>query len=147
MKIKNKLINHLLLNGKKETGEKNLLKSLKELQKNSNKNSNNIFQLALIHSTPIFKLHKITNKHKKKKSEKFKEIPGLVKNKNIRTSLAIKFILINAKKKEGSLNFPKKFNKEILSNAENQGFSIQIKNNLQKDVLKKKRYFLYYKWN
>ena len=90
---------------------------------------------------------KATKKKTTRKSEKFKEIPGLVKNKNIRTSLAIKFILINAKKKEGSLNFPKKFNKEILSNAENQESSIQVKNNLQKDVLKKKRYFLYYKWN
>ena len=60
MEIKNKLLNHLTLSGKKETGEKNLIKSVKKLQKNSFKNSKKIFQLALINSTPIFKLHKIT---------------------------------------------------------------------------------------
>ena len=148
MKIKNKLVSHLLLNGKKETGEINLLKSIKELQKNSNKKSNEIFQLALIYSTPIFKLHKITNKRKKKKkSAKFREIPGFIKNKNIRTSLAIKFILLNTKNKEETLNFSIKFSKEILLNAKNKGSSIKTKNNLQKDVLTKKRYFLYYQWN
>ena len=145
MKIKNKLINHFILNGKKETGEKNLLKSIKELQKNSTKKSNSIFQLALIYSTPIFKLHRIKKRKKKNTTEKFREIPGFIKNKNARTSLAIKFIILNIKKKNES--FYKKFNKEILLNAKNKGVSIEIKNDLQKSVLTKKRYFLYYRWN
>lgn len=144
MQIKTKLINHLMLNGKKETGEKNLLKSIKELQKNSNKRSNGIVQLALIHSTPVFKLHRIKNKNRKK-NNKFREIPGFIKNKEARTSRAIKFILLNTKKKGES--FVKKFNKEIFKNAQIKGISIETKNELQKSVLTKKHFFLYYRWN
>ena len=146
MKIKTKLINHLMGNGKKETGEKNLLKSVKELQKNSFKKFNGILKLALIYSTPIFKLHKIKiKKRKKNRTKKFREIPGFIKNKTARTSLAIKFILINTKKKGTS--FPKKFYKEILLNAKNKGTSIQTKNDLQKNVIAKKHFFIYYRWN
>jgi len=146
MKIENKLINHLMLSGKKETGEKNLLKSIKELQKNSRKKSNGIFQLAFIYSTPIFKLHRIKNKNRKKnKSNKFREIPGFIKNKEARISLAIKFILFNTKKRGES--FYKKFKKEVLLNAKNKGNSIETKNELQKSVLTKKHFFLYYRWN
>jgi ribosomal protein S7 len=146
MRIKTKLINHLTLNGKKEVGEKNLLKSIKELQKSSIKKSDTIFQLALINSTPIFKLHRIRNKKiKKNKTNKFREIPGFIKNKNTRTSLAIKFILLNAKHKGEP--FYKNFYKEILLNAAHKGTSIQTKNDLQKNVITKKHYFRYYRWN
>lgn len=144
MQIKTKLVNHLMVNGKKETGEKNLLKSVKELQKSSNKKSSRVFQLAMLYSTPIFKLHKIRNK-KRKKANKFREIPGFIKNKQARTSLAIKFILLNTKKK--GEHFFKKFNKEILLNATNQGLSIEIKNELQKNILTKRHFFKYYRWN
>ena len=83
MKIKNKLVNHITLSGKKETSEKNLLKSFKELQKNSFKKLNNIIQLALIYTMPLFKLHVIKNKKRKKsKKKKNREIPGFIKSKN-----------------------------------------------------------------
>ena len=146
MIIKTKLINHLTLNGKKEVGEKNLLKSVKELQKNSNKKSDTILQLALIKATPIFKLHRIKNKKRKKsKGNQFREIPGFIKNKNSRTSLAIKFILLHSKNKGDS--FYKKLNNEIILNAKNKGTSIQTKNDLQKNVVTKKHFFRYYRWS
>jgi len=68
LEIKNKLINHIMVNGNKKTSEKILLKSFKNLQKDSQKQSKKIFQLAIINSTPIFKLHihKIKKKRKKK---------------------------------------------------------------------------------
>ena len=56
MIIKNKLINHLTLNGKKKTSEIILLKSLKFLQKNSNKKSKKLIQLAITTTYPTFKL-------------------------------------------------------------------------------------------
>jgi ribosomal protein S7 len=146
MKIKIKLINLLTLSGKKEVGEKNLLKSIKELQKNSNKKYSEILHLALIFSSPIFKLHKIKNKKiKKNRNKKFKEIPGFIKNKHSRISLAIKFILFSIKNK--SETFYKKFNKEILLNATQNGNTIQVKNELQKSILTKKYYFRYYRWS
>jgi ribosomal protein S7 len=146
MKIKTKLINLLTLNGKKEVGEKNLLKSIKELQKNSNKKYSEILHLALIYATPIFKLHRIKNKKiKKNRNKKFKEIPGFIKNKNSRISLAIKFILLSIRNK--SETFYKKFNKEILLNAIENGNTLQVKNELQKSILIKKHYFRYYRWS
>lgn len=146
MEIKNKLLNHLTLNGKKETGEKNLIKSIKKIQKNSLKSSEKIFQLALIYSTPIFKLHKIKNKKKKKRASRFKEIPGFINNKSSRTSMAIKFIVNSIKKNNLSQSFYLKLNAEILDCAKNKSISVEVKKNLQKDILTKKRYFLYYRW-
>ena len=143
MKIKNKLINQITINGKKEISEKILIKSLKELQKNSTKKYKNIIQLVLIHTKPIFKLHIIKNKKRKKK--RVKEIPGFIKNKSSRISLSMKFILQNIKK--GNNTFYKKLWKEILLDAKNQGNSIQTKMELQKEILTKKHYFRYYRWN
>lgn len=42
IEIKNKLINHLMVNGEKKTSEKILIKSLKELQKDSQKQSKKV---------------------------------------------------------------------------------------------------------
>ncbi len=147
MKIKTKLINHLTLNGKKETGERNFLESVKELQKNSTKRSSKIFQLALVHSTPIFKLHKIKLKKKKKsKNNRFREIPGFLKNRTSRISLALKFILKNAKKNLEHFNYNQNLSKEILICSKNKGESVRIKSELQKSVLSKKHFFKYYRW-
>lgn len=131
--------------GRKETGEKILLKSVKELQKDSNKDSNKIYQLGICYSTPIFRTHKIRNKNKKKRSKNFKEIPGFIKNKQFRNSMAIKLILKNAKKK-GELLY-KRLNKEVTASSQNKSNTIQLKTELQKNVLLNKRLFLYYRWN
>lgn len=147
MKIKSKLINHLTLNGKKETSEKNLLKSVKELQKNSKKRFSKVFQLALIHSTPIFKLHKIKLKKKKKsKNNRFREIPGFLKTRTSRISLALKFILKNSKKNTEYSNYSQSLSKEILICSKNKGESVRTKSELQKNVLAKKHFFRYYRW-
>ena len=142
-KIKNKIINHLMLNGKKKTGEKILLKSFKELQKSSKKRSKKLIELAIIFSTPIFKIHKITNKKRKKK--KIREIPTLITAKKARISLAIKFILNTLKSKQSN-GFYTEFKKEILLNVKNEGAAIQIKNEVQKQVVLKKHFFSYYRW-
>lgn len=145
IEIKNKLINHIMVNGSKKTSEKILLKSLKELQKESTKQSQKIIQLALIQSTPTFKLHKISNKKRKKRNKKVREIPAFIPRQINRTSLAIKFILSSAvKKKLNNLN--QKLTNEILLTAQSKSNSIELKNELQKQVLSKKRFFTYYRW-
>lgn len=147
MKIKTKFINHLTLNGKKATGEKNLLKSVKELQKNSTKRCSKVFQLALIHSTPIFKLHKIKLKKKKKnKNNRFREIPGFLKNRTSRISLALKLILKNSKQNLEHSKYSRSLSKEILICSKNKGESVRTKNELQKSILSKKHFFRYYRW-
>ena len=98
IEIRNKIINHLIVSGKKETGEKVLLKSFKEIQKDSKKRSQELVKLGIIYSTPTFKLHRIENKKQKKRNKKVREIPAFINDKTARISLAIKFILATLKK-------------------------------------------------
>jgi small subunit ribosomal protein S7 len=141
--IKSKIINHLMLDGRKKTSEKILLKSFKELQKYSKKQPKKLVELAIIFSTPIFKIHKIMNKKRKKKN--IKEIPTLITTKKARISLAIKFIL-NTLKNKRSNSFYLEFHKEILTHMKNEGSAIQVKNETQKQALLKKHFFSYYRW-
>ena len=135
--IKKKIINHLIIAGKKNTIEKILLKSIKELQKFSNKQSEKLIQLVIMLAMPVFKIFKRINKKRKKKI--FKEIPTVILTKSAKISLAIKFILANFKEKKFDANFKT----EILLNM---GSSIQLKNKTQKFVLLKRFFFSYYKW-
>lgn len=146
MEIKKKIINHLMKKGGKKTSEKILLQSLKELQKESFKQTKHVIKLALVSSMPLFKLTVI--KYKKKKKATIKEIPSFITNNQSRVSLTIKFIL-NVIKKKKSKNFYNKFYTEILLHSQHKGETIELKNELQKKVLllkKKKRYFHSYKW-
>jgi ribosomal protein S7 len=142
--IKNKIVSHLLVNGEKKTSENSLLKSFKELQKDSNKSSKKLVQLAIMYSLPIFKLHKMTQKKKRRKT--VKEIPAFILNEKARVSLAIKFIIASVKKKTAG-NFYVKLKQEILLNSQNKGGATDVKNELQKQVLVKKRLFRFYRWH
>jgi ribosomal protein S7 len=143
--IKNKIISLLMLDGKKKTGEKIILKSLKEIQKNSSKSLKKIIQLALIYTLPTFKIHEISNKKQKKRKNKIKKVPAFIPQTKTKISLAIKIILTSTKKNV-SKTFNRKLNQEILLNAKNKGFAINIKNELQQQVLINKHYLSYYRW-
>lgn len=142
IKLKNKIINHLISNGKKEISEKILLKSFKELQKSSKKQPEKLIKLALIFSTPVFKIYKITNKKRKKK---IKEVPTIINTKKARISLAIKFILTTLKTKKSNYFYIKLHN-EIFLTLKNEGSAIQIKNKIQKQALLNKHFFYFYRW-
>lgn len=142
---KNKIIANIMNNGSKKTSESILFKSFKKLQKTSKKQSKKVFQLAIINSTPVFKLHKIENKKQRKKNRKVREIPAFISNLNSRTSIAIKFILSSIEQKK-SKKFYKQLNQEVLTTAQSKGNSIERKNTLQKQVLLKKHLFKYFRW-
>jgi ribosomal protein S7 len=143
--IKNKIINLIMLNGEKKTSEKVLISSFKELQKNSKKQSKKLIQLAIIFSTPIFKLHKISNKKQKKRNKKIREIPAFMSKPMSRISKAIKLILSSAITNKDYM-FYKKLKQEILLASQSKGIAIELKNNIQKQVLLKKYLFKYYRW-
>lgn len=130
-------------NGEKKTSEKLLLQSVKELQKNSSKETKTLIKLALLNTTPVLKLNVIKNK-KRKGKKKTKIIPSFIPNNRARISKAIKFILEAIKKKPG--NFYTKFNKELLLNSQNLGDAVQIKNDNQKQALIHKRYLTFFRW-
>jgi ribosomal protein S7 len=144
LEIKDKIISHLLVNGEKKTSENSLLKSFKELQKQSNKSTKKLVQLAIMYSLPIFKLHKMTQKKKRKKQ--VREIPAFILNEKARISLAIKFIIASVKKKTAD-HFHVKLKHEILLNSQNKGDAASVKSELQKQVLLKKRFFRFYRWH
>lgn len=140
--VKNKIINHLISDGKKNISEKLLLKAIKELQKTSLKQSEKLINLAIILSIPVFKVHKMVKKTKKKK---IREIPVIISSKKARISSSIKFIL-NALKEKSLKHFYIKFYQEIVSNTKNESLAILNKNKIQKSALLKKHFFYYYRW-
>lgn len=101
--------------------------------------------MAITNSTPTFRVHKITNNKQKKRNKKVREIPAFIAKTAARTSLAIKFILASAEKKKSS-KFRTKLKHEILLTAQSKGTSVELKNELQKQVLLKKHFFTYYRW-
>ena len=140
--IKNKITNHLILNGKKEISEIILLKTCKELQKTVIKPSKQLIHLAVIFSMPVFRVYQVTKKAKKKK---IKQIPIIISDKKARVSLSIKFILTHLKNKNLKY-FYVKFYQEIILNAKMESSSVQIKKKIQNEALLKKHFFHYYRW-
>jgi len=143
--INTKLINHLVINGKKNKSEKILSKSMKTLQIISKKSSKKLVQLALVSSTPIFKINKITQKKRKKKKQKTKIIPAFISNKISRISFAIKFIILTAKKKNKPLF--SELSEEILLSSQAKSFAIELKKETQKQVFLNRHLFKYYRWH
>lgn len=134
-----KILNLLIINGKKKTSEHILIKVLKNIQKLSNKQSKKIVKLALIFSTPFFKIHKIINNKRKY----IKQIPTIIINEKARISLAIKFILKSIDDKKFN-SFHVNLYENILLTAKNQGLITQKKNEFQKQVLLLKKHFLFF---
>ena len=142
MQIKDKLVNFLMINGNKKTSEKLLIKSFKKLQKDSQKQSSKLVQLALINSTPILKLH--VHKIKKKRKKKIKEIPVFISNINHRTSSAIKLIISNKNNKTNK--FFNELKEEILLASQKKGLGIETKANTQKQIVVLKKKNFSFKW-
>lgn len=142
-KIKLKLINHLLKNGNKQTCENILLKSLKNIQKDSLKSYKKVLKIAITNSASIFRIIKLKQKKRKKKS--VKEIPAFILNNFERISWSLKVILTYSKKQNAN-NFYKKLKQEIIINSKNKGNSVDQKTDLHKQILPKKRLLLYFRW-
>jgi ribosomal protein S7 len=134
-----------MFSGKKKTSEKLLLKSVKELNKSSKKQIKKLVQLSIIYTTPIFKLHISTNKKQKKRNRKIRILPSFVPQTQIRTSLALRFILANIKKKSNT-QFYQSLKQAILQTSKQEKSIIEMKNEIQKKALLNKRYFRYYRW-
>ena len=71
--LKNKIVNTLMKSGKKTTGEKILLKSLKSLQKSTDKNFKTLLHSAVVNSTSAFKINEQAVKKGKRKSNKLSQ--------------------------------------------------------------------------
>jgi small subunit ribosomal protein S7 len=142
--LKNKVLNTLMLSGKKTTCEKVVLKSVKRLQKSTMKKSRNLIQLAVINSTPTFKLNEQAVKKGKRKATK--DVPSFILSDSLRIMMSLKFLKEVASKNRGSVDFYQSLAKEVLSSSFYKSQSVDKKNELQKQVLVNKRYLSQFRW-
>lgn len=120
-KLKSKLYNNLMLNGKKNKCEKLIKNSVKIFQKSNKKNHKTIFKNSIIKLTPIIKLCEIKNKKKRKKKKKI--FPYII-NKKIRISLGIKELIKNIKKPL-YLNLFKEIENQLINESETLNSQIE----------------------
>ena len=132
-------INHTLQKGKKQTSEKILKSTVKSIQKSEKKSHNEIFKIAIFNSLPKFKILKL------KRRKSLLEIPTYLSTYNYRAAWGIKYI---TKGLNSNYIFCKQQLKNgILSNASSSTIQIvKLKDEIQKNVLKKKKYFKHYRW-
>ena len=142
--LKAKIINVLMLSGKKSTGEKILLKSAKKLQKLTNKHFKTLIQMAIINSTSTFKLNEQIVKKGKRKS--VRSVPSFVATDQFRVMLSLKLIKNASVKGKGSNEFYESLANEILQASSLKGQSINTKTDLQKQILANKRYLAKFYW-
>jgi ribosomal protein S7 len=143
-KLKEKIINTLMLCGQKKTGEKILIKTIKRLQKSTVKKSKSLLHVSVINATPTFKFNEQIMKRGKRKA--VKSIPYFITNDTKRIVLALKTIKLTSSKNKDSISFISKFTKEILETSSLKSLSIEHKNDLQKQVLSTKRYLHKFRW-
>ena len=136
-----KLINYLLINGKKNLSENIFLKISKELNKISKKSFKKIIKLSFIKFIFLFKTNKVllntNNIYNKKK------ISIINKNK-IRISFAIKFVIKYFENKKSQI-FYKIFSNEIFLILKNLSFIEKEKKSAQETIFLKKHILLFYR--
>src|SRR5210317_1062749 len=89
--LKKKIINTLMKSGKKTTGEKILLKSLKSLQKSTDKNFKTLLHSAIVNSASAFKVNEQAVKKGKRKA--IKSIPSFIISDSLRITTALKLLV------------------------------------------------------
>ena len=133
MALKNVLLNHLVINGNKQTSEKLFLKSIKFSQKRLKKDHKDIFKSAIILSSPIVSLKTISKGRKQSKEFPF------VLHKRIRISLAIKLIL-HTVNKTSKTSFSAAFSNEMTHAAQNISSSNKSKQEIHNNAFLVRKY-------
>ena len=133
-----------MISGKKNTGEKVLLKFAKKLQKSSNKNFKKLLQIAIINSTATFKLNKQVVKKGKRKA--VKSAPSFITSDSLRIATSLKLLKQSVEKNKGSKQFYESFVNEVLLASSFKGQSVERKIELQKQILVNKRYLSQFRW-
>lgn len=136
--LKTKIIKYILNEGNKRTSEKIFLKTLKSIQKSSNKDSKSIVKFSLIKVSPFLSIKK-----RKRKKQVLIEIPFLLKS-SLRIFFTVKKILnVVKRKKENSFFFL--FKHELLNSLIDNNEILKEK----KEVYKKsfiKKAFAHFRW-
>lgn len=142
--LKKKLFNHITRNGKKHKSEKTIIKSFKLTQKTQKKNHNKVIRLSISNTIPTFRIVKLTNKKRRKKS--VKKIPALLSNYESRTSWGLKYLIKNTTPLTKQGAFFTKLENELVLAATSESSAVKLKNSLQDEALQEKKSFRFYRW-
>jgi len=94
---------------------------------------------------PTFRIVKLTNKRRRKKS--VKQIPIFLSNNKSRSSWGLKKLTNFSTQEASKTNLLKKLtNQLLLTTTESENKNIELKNKQQNEALKEKKYFKYYRW-
>lgn len=138
MTLKDILLNHLVINGNKQTSEKLFLKSIKLSQKRLKKDHRDIFKSAIVLSSPIVGLKSVSKGRKQSKDFPF------VLHKRIRISLAIKLIL-HTVTKTSKASFSSDFSNEMILASKNVSSSTRSKQEIHNNAFLVRKY-ANYRW-
>jgi len=141
--IKQTVFNLIMKNGKKQTSEKLFLKSIKLLQKSTEKNTINILKTSIVHSSPLTKM-KIYRRNKKRKTKHIITFPYLLtfKQKNV---LGIKNLVLSSQNKQIPNHFFNNFSNQLINSSNKQGKILEkILTDHNEAFLKKK--FSNFRW-
>ena len=142
--LKNKIVNILMKSGRKRTGEKILLRSLKLLQKSTGKNFKILLHSAIINSASAFKVTEQVVKKGKRKATR--SIPSFIINDSLRIVTTLKLLTRVSVKNKNSNSLYRKLTTEILSSSALKSQSIDQKNEVQRQILINKRYLSKFRW-
>lgn len=142
--LKTKLLNTLMIHGKKNTTEKILLNTIKFICKSQDSNVENLFKLAFINSTPIFKLNEQLVKKGKRKIKK--QIPFFLIDDTSRLSHGLKTIKSSSHKFRSSDPFFKSLSAEILNLINEKSNSISSNRETKNQILLNRRYLSKFRW-
>nr|AEP20722.1 ribosomal protein S7 [Kryptoperidinium foliaceum endosymbiont] len=142
--LKTKIVNVLMTSGKKNTGEKILLKFAKKLQKSNAKRFKKVVQLAIINTTPTFKLNEQVVKKGKRKA--VRNTPSFIISDSLRIMTSLKSIKHSVSKSKNAKYFYENLVNEIIMSSNLKGPSVDKKTELQKRILANKRYLSNFRW-
>ncbi len=132
-----KFVNRLMIGGKKNIAEKILLQSLVLIQSNSSKNPIQILMLAISNVKPVVEIRSI-----RMRGANYQVPIPLLENR--RVSLAIKWIIESANKKQGN-PMKLKLKDELILASKKQGDSIKKKISVHR-LANANRAFAHYRW-
>jgi len=132
-----KFINRLMIGGKKSTAERILLESLVLIQHNLKKNPIKILLSGIQNVKPVVEIRSI-----RMRGANYQVPIPLSENRKV--SLAIKWIIATANKKQGS-SMKVKLKDELITASQNHGESVKKKLAVHK-LANANRAFAHYRW-
>lgn len=136
---KNRILNHITINGNKRTSEKLLLKTLKLMQAtHQKKDFEAILRTSLINSSPSLYIKQI-----KRRRRHVVEFPFLLSSK-LKITYALKCLISNTRK-NSSKAFYESFNTELVDSSRKTSSTYKQKIDLHKTGFIKRK-FANYRW-